>query len=134
MKNYTITRDQLKNIHEIACDSWKSKIQTYTLRNPFGNSYEFTQSEVDEMFKAATPSQLPVLEGIFGKQTREIDLSTGTIDGKVLFDTYGNITSALMCVRTGGEYENKAFILNETYNWQLEYDINGHICLVPTRK
>jgi hypothetical protein len=134
MTKYTITRIQLKEIHEVACDSWKSKIQTYTLRNPFGNTFEFTQAEVNEMFKAATTNQKPVLEGIFGKQTREIDLSTGHVDGKVLFDTNRNLLSALMCVRTGGTYGNKAFILDETYNWDLVRDTNGNLCLVPTRK
>jgi hypothetical protein len=104
------------------------------MENPFGNTFEFTQAEVNEMFKAATTNQKPVLEGIFGKQTREIDLSTGHVDGKVLFDTNRNLLSALMCVRTGGTYGNKAFILDETYNWDLVRDTNGNLCLVPTRK
>jgi len=134
MKKYTITRIQLKEIHDISCVSWKSKIQTYTLRNPFGNTFEFTQEEVDTMFKAATLDQTPVLEGIFGKQTREIDLSKGTVDGNVLFDTTRNLTNALMCVRAGGKYENKAFILSDVYNWELVKDVNNNLCLVPTRK
>lgn len=134
MKKYTITRIQLKEIHDISCVSWKSKIQTYTLRNPFGNTFEFTQAEVNEMFKAATTRQKPFLEDIFGKQLEDIDLSKGTVDGNVLFDTTRNLTNALMCVRAGGKYENKAFILSDVYNWELVKDVNNNLCLVPTRK
>ena len=134
MKKYEITRAQLKEIHDIACDSWKCKIQTYTLRNPFGNTFEFTQTEVDEMFKAATANQMPVLEGIFGKQTREIDLSTGFVDGNGLFNSNGELTNALMCVRLGGKYANEAFVLNNDYDWEILKDVHGQLCLVPTRK
>ena len=134
MKKYTITRDQLKSIHDVACDAWKSKIQTYTLRNPFGNTFEFTQEEVGTMFKAATLDQTPVLEGIFGKQTREIDLSGGLVDGNVLFDNNRSLDNALMCVRLSGEYENKAFVLNNEYNWEIVDDGGDNPCLVPTRK
>jgi len=134
MKKYEIRRQELKKIHDVACNDWKEKITEYALRNPFGNTIEFTQIEVDEMFKAATLEQLPILEGIFGKQTAEIDLSGGLVDGKVLFDTNRNLTNALMCVRASGKYENKAFILNDRYNWELVKDANYQLCLVPTRR
>lgn len=133
MTKYTITRIQLKEIHEVACDSWKSKIQTYTLRNPFGNTFEFTQAEVNEMFKAATTNQKPVLEGIFGKQTKDIDLSTGMVDGKELFNAV-SFENPLIAVRQFFEFKNKAFYLNDEYNWEIVKDGNGEICLVPTRK
>lgn len=131
---YSITREQLKSIHDVACGGWKEKITEYAKRNPFGLMIEFTQAEVDTMFKAATPPQLPVLERVFGKQTSELDLSGGTVDGKELFNTHGNLDSALMCVRSSGNYGNRAFILDETYNWDLVRDTNGNLCLVPTRK
>jgi hypothetical protein len=136
MKNYTITREQLQKIHDVACSEWKGTILGYSRRNPFGNTIEFIQEEVDGMFKAATLDQTPVLEGIFGKQTREIDLSGGTVDGLELFirSERATITNALMCVRSRGEYENKAFILNTGYNWDLVKDANDQLCLVPTRK
>jgi hypothetical protein len=136
MKKYTITRDQLKSIHDVACDAWKSKIQTYTLRNPFGNTFEFAQEEVDTMFKAATLDQTPVLENIFGKQTREIDLSTGHVDGLELFikGDVGTIDDTLMRVRRHYEYKNKAFLLNNHFDWKIVTDGIGCKCLVPTRK
>jgi hypothetical protein len=134
IKTIEITRTQLKEIHDVACNSWKSKIQTYTLRNPFKNTIEFTQSEVDEMFKAATLDQTPVLEGIFGKQIEDIDLSKGTVDSNVLFDTNGDLTNTLITVRRFYEFTNKAFILNDVYNWELVKDSKGVTCLIPTRK
>ena len=134
MKKYTITREQLKEIHDVACGGWKEKITEYAGRNPFGDTIAFTQTEVDEMFKAATTSQTPVLENIFGKQTAEIDLSTGFVDGKTLFDDNKKITNTLTCVRTGGKYANKAFVLNNDYDWELVKDNCNYLCLVPTRK
>jgi hypothetical protein len=134
MKNYTITREQLQKIHDVACSEWKGTILGYSRRNPFGNTIEFIQEEVDGMFKAATLDQTPVLENIFGKQTAEIDLSTGFVDGKTLFDNNGNIENTLMCVRVGGTYKNKAFILDNGFNWNIWGDDNGQLCLVPTRK
>ena len=134
MKNYTITREQLQEIYDVACSEWKETILKYSRRNPFGNTIEFIQEEVDTMFKAATLDQTPVLENIFGKQTAEIDLSTGKVDGKVLFDINKELINALMCVRASGKYENIAFILNDEYNWDLVKDANHQLCLVPTRK
>ena len=132
---HTVTRTQLEEIHNVACAAWRDTIVKYANRNPFGNTIEFTQKEVDAMFAASNNIQTPVLEGIFGKQTAEIDLSTGEIDGKTLFGNNRNLTKALMCVRASGKFENKAFILNEEYNWELvKEDLHGYICLVPTRK
>ena len=134
-KTHSITRSQLEEIYDVACAAWRDTIVKYANRNPFGNTIEFTQTEVDAMFAASNNIQIPVLEGIFGKQTAEIDLSTGEIDGKTLFGNNRNLTKALMCVRASGKFENKAFILNEEYNWELvKEDLHGYICLVPTRK
>ena len=136
MKKYTITRDQLKSIHDVACGRWMEKITEYAGRNPFGNTIEFTQEEVDEMFKASSKAQTPVLEGIFGKQTREIDLSTGHVDGLKLFikGEGGTIDDTLMRVRSRCEYKNKAFLLNDQFDWKIVTDEVGCKCLVPTRK
>ena len=98
MKNYTITREQLQKIHDVACPSWKELILGYSRRNPFGSAIEFLQEEVVAMFVASNLGQRAVLEGIFGKQTAEIDLSTGKVDGKVLFDVNRDLNHALMCV------------------------------------
>ena len=55
----TITKTELKRIHDIACDAWKSKIIEYTKRNPFGDTIEFTEKEVKEMISASTKKTTP---------------------------------------------------------------------------
>ena len=67
-KMITVTKKELGKIYEVACTTWKARIQDLTLRNPFGTDIELSQAEIDEMFKAATKDQIPTLESIFGKQ------------------------------------------------------------------
>ena len=44
----------------------------------------------------------------------------------------------LMCVRTVAEYAGKSFYLNEgtnkSINWEIKRDMNGKLCLVPTKE
>lgn len=42
--------------------------------------------------------------------------------------------STLITRRRGGEFEDKAFYLNETYNWRIVTDTSGYDILVPTKK
>jgi hypothetical protein len=134
MEKIEITRTQLKEIHDIACNEWKEIITKYANRNPFGNTINVIQKEVDRMFASSDDNQKTVLEGIFGKQSKDIDLSKGTVDGKILFDNNGHPNDGLMCVRGYGDYKNKAFLLNDDYNWELVKDRSGNPCLAPTRK
>ena len=71
MNNQTITRDNLKRIYDIACSSWKTKIEGYAKRNPFNSEIEFSQSEIDEMFKASDSKQKELLSQFF-KQPSDI--------------------------------------------------------------
>ncbi len=64
-KTQTITRDNLKAIYDIACSSWKNKLEGYAKRNPFESEIQLTQSEIDEMFKASDSSQIKVLKKFF---------------------------------------------------------------------
>ena len=65
MENQIITRENLKAIHDVACDGWKTKLADYAKRNPFQLEIELTQAEVDEMFKASDASQTKVLKKFF---------------------------------------------------------------------
>lgn len=70
----TVPVTDVLKIHNIACDAWKSKIAAgYLPRVNAKQEIKFTQTEVDFMFKAATEAQLPVLEEVFGKQSKPID-------------------------------------------------------------
>lgn len=65
MEKQIITRENLKAIHDVACDSWKTKLEGYASRNPFNPEIELTQPEVDEMFKASDANQTKVLNKFF---------------------------------------------------------------------
>lgn len=63
----TITREQLKEIHDIACYDWKKKIEIIASNQPFGD-IELSNTQVKEMRNAATSTQKPTIEKIFGKE------------------------------------------------------------------
>jgi hypothetical protein len=132
----TVSITEVLKIHSIACSSWKSIISSnYLPRVDNAQNITFNQHEIDAMFKAATETQLPTLENIFGKQVKEPTLKD-IADGKPLFRENPNGgTTAMIEVRTGGsDLAYKAFWLNSTYNWELKKDNEGVLCLVPTPK
>ena len=61
----TITKTELKRIHDIACETWRNKIVEYTKRNPFGDTIDFSEKEIQEMVSASTAEQLPIVKEIF---------------------------------------------------------------------
>jgi hypothetical protein len=133
-KTHTVTRAQLKEIWDVACTAWKDTIVKYANKSAFNDTIELTDNEVYTMFKAATLDQTPVLESIFGKQSKNIDLSTWMRKGNIFVNNSTSFHNALMCIRAGGEFKNNAFILNSDYNWDLVKEPDGYMCLVPTRK
>lgn len=90
MKN-SIQREQLKQIHDIACDTWKKKIISYGAKYPFSDTITFTEKQIGEMISACTKEQLPVLKGIFEIKNNWEDIKTvdeackylGEIDNEV---------------------------------------------------
>jgi len=112
----TIKREQLQEIHDIACSTWKSKIKELAQDQPFGD-IELSQTQVDEMFGAATSTQLPVLEKIFGKQEEPISHILSMIE-----------------IRKQGNLYKKSIFLPTQYTWEIVKDSDGVDCLVPTRK
>ena len=87
-KTYQVKKAELEQIHHVACGDWKTRIAELTLRNPFGELVELTQTEVDEMFDAATSSQLPVLYKIFGEREK-IDFDRIKMGSKVMIQYTG---------------------------------------------
>ena len=129
----TIKREQLQEIHDIACDTWKQIITNIASGQPFGD-IELSKSLVDEMFKAATPIQLPVLVNIFGKQREELDLRVALdvkVDGLSLFGGLETShTEAFIVLPSPFSKEDRnKFYLNPNYNWELVDDE-----LIVTRK
>ena len=58
----TITRKQLELIYNVACGTWKEKIEKLAKRDPFSNNIVLTNDEVIEMFKASNIEQTKVLK------------------------------------------------------------------------
>lgn len=66
-KTFKITRQQLEEIHNIACNDWKIRIVDITdsVLGKFKNEGVLNYDIVKKMFKAATQKQLPTLQRIF---------------------------------------------------------------------
>lgn len=113
----TIKREQLFEIHNVACSAWKEKITDMAKRQPFGD-ISLTQPAVDEMFKAANADQKVVLEKIFGKQEKmDMDAILRQIE-----------------VRKNHSLSGVSFFLPYNYTWKIVTDSNDVQCLVPTKK
>ena len=57
-----ISRKKLQSIHNVACSTWKSKIEEYVAASgPFDEKITLTNEQVDEMFKASDSTQKAVL-------------------------------------------------------------------------
>jgi hypothetical protein len=119
-----IKREQLLEIHNIACSTWKSKIEQLATKSLFGTEIELTQAQVDEMFKAATSTQLPTLENIFGKQLKELDFRSQSIQLHVdNIKVFGgsDLTAADSFIGLPRHEGTKdTFFLNPNYTWKLD--------------
>ena len=123
MDTITVTKQELGKIYEVACTTWRTKIQDLTLRNPFGTDVELSREEINEMFKAADANQTLVLESIFGEQHKEIDLRSNTInhtvDGIAVFGNSAMSRRGSLIGLPVTEATQCEFWLNPDYNWVL---------------
>jgi hypothetical protein len=85
---YTRSVEDMMKIHNVACDVWKRVILKEYIQkvNPYDGMIEVTEKQIDAMFIAATPAQVPVLEEVFGKQKKEIDWSRIKTGSKVMIE------------------------------------------------
>lgn len=90
-KVYTRSIEDMMKIHNVACSAWKELILDRYIRrvDPRNGMIEVTEGEIDEMFNAATPAQVPVLEEVFGKQKKEIEWSRIKTGSKVMIQNTG---------------------------------------------
>jgi hypothetical protein len=65
----TIPVSELKRIHDVACSAWKLKIQSMV--SPFQDEVFVSNEQIEEMLKAATSTQKPVVEDVFKTYVRE---------------------------------------------------------------
>lgn len=95
MKTIKVKKSDLKDIYDIACLAWKDKIRDIANRDVFSDTVLLKQSEIDEMFKAATTSQRPVLVDIFGEPKKEIDFDKIKTGSKVMIEYSGQHCSGI---------------------------------------
>ena len=62
METKKITRLGLKELHDIACNTWKNKLEEIGGRSIFSDVVEVTDYEIKQMFEAATDVQKEVLK------------------------------------------------------------------------
>ncbi len=115
MNTQKLSRQGLKEIHSIACSSWKLTLEGWGSRNPL--------EEIDIMFDAADNKQKSILSKYLKQDDGSVDLSG-----------YGISYSNIIEIRKSGEYEDKSFWLSESYNWEIKKDSIGKLCLIPTKK
>jgi len=120
METQKLSRQGLKEIHSVACSSWKTTLEQFGRRNPLEDYIELTQEEVDGMFKACTENQLPIVSKYLKQDDGSVDLSNGY--------------NGLIAVRLTCEYANKSFCLSPSYDWEIKKDRSGYECLIPTKK
>ncbi len=129
METQRLSRQGLKEIHSVACPTWKNHLEIYGRRNPLEDYIEFTREEVDHIFKACTADQLPIVS----KYLKQDD---GTLDLKNVQGGFIGLTDnvSLIALRTKCEYGDKSFWLNSNYNWEIKRDTDNVLCLIPTKK
>jgi hypothetical protein len=87
----TVHVSQVLKIHAVACPHWRPKIAGYLPRINPDQNITFDESEVREMFEAATPKQKPVLESIFGTLSKPIEWDKIKTGSKVMIKPTGKI-------------------------------------------
>lgn len=69
--NQTITREQLKQIYDVACSNWKKTLLEWANEKPFNNIISLTNKKVNNMFKASNLDQEKVLESVGLKSNKK---------------------------------------------------------------
>jgi uncharacterized membrane protein YheB (UPF0754 family) len=131
METQKVSRQGLKEIHGVACGNWKEKLLTYGSRNPFEDYIELSNKEVTEMFKACDTKQRKIVSKyLTEKVPKDLESIIKNIGPVRLHD----LTQGLISTRVGGKHEYKAFVLDKQFDWIMDFDDNGFLCLIPTNK
>jgi hypothetical protein len=131
METQKLSRQGLKEIHGVACSYWKGKLQGMGIRNPLENYIELTQEEVDKIFNACTKEQLPIVSKYLTKYEGSVDVTKFKVEGNGILDD--NKSSYIIRDREMGKYRKKSFLLSPNYDWKIQKDEYGELCLIPTK-
>lgn len=131
MKKYKVTRAQMKDIYNMACSGWQPKIEKLVkdYGDIFYDEVDLPEEEVEKMFRAATPEQLPTLKEIFPREKCDnIESMADTFCNGVTYSQYPKDSEGAMISATGNHPTN-SFFLSHNFNWE----IKGQT-LIPTPK
>ena len=128
METQKLSRQGLKEIHSVACSSWKETLEQFGRRNPLEDYIELTQEEINIMFDACTKEQLPIVSKYLKKDDGSVDIM------KFKCEIYDNDGRAVIEKRVIGQYQNKSFYLDDKFDWEIRKDEYGESCLIPTKK
>ena len=128
-----ISRTNFKEIYDVACPAWTTKLQKYAERTPFAEKIYLTNLEINQMFDAATEEQRKVIiKYLKPVEDKNVYINkTSTIlnsDHTLLRIEY---KSSLLLEPS---FTNKGFYLGNGFNWKIENDEVGGQFLVPTVK
>jgi len=139
----SITREALESIYDVACSTWRSKLESFVAdQGLFKKEYTLTGEQVDEMFKASSSEQKAVLVKAGLKQSgpAKIDLTKNTIttpDGLETFNplTTNEGTDHMISLRSSGndKYDGNCYYLSSRFEWTIEQDRSTTV-LVPKFK
>jgi hypothetical protein len=130
MDTQKLSRQGLKEIHSIACSSWKITLEGWGSRNPLEDYIELTQEEVNNMFDASDNNQKSILSKYLKQDDGSVDVTKFNVSGKGFCDNNHYIIRD----REIGKYKRKSFLLSSQYSWEFREDEIGELCLIPTKK
>jgi hypothetical protein len=128
METQKLSRKGLKEIHSVACSTWKVNLENYSKRNTLEDFIELTNIEVGHMFNSCTKEQLPIVSKYLKQDDGSVDISKVVYgqDGVLLNNKYIVRHNAITSITNG-------FWLNPDYNWEVKM-ISDTPFLVPTKK
>ena len=130
METQKLTRKGLKEIHSVACSTWKVNLENYSKRNTLEEFIELTNIEVGHMFNSCTKDQLPIVSKYLKQDDGSVDVTNFPLSGKGFCD--GNFY--IIRDSEWGEYKKQSFLLSQRYDWEIKTDNVGQLCLIPTKK
>ena len=128
MEIQKLSRQGLKEIHSVACSNWKAVLEKYGANSPLEDYIELTREQVNNMFKACTKEQLPIVSKYLKQDDGSVDIMKFKCE---IYDADGR---AVIEKRFDGEYAHKSLLLDEEYAWEIKQDSKGYLCLIPTKK
>ena len=128
MDTQKLSRKGLKEIHSIACSTWKNTLEQYGSRNPLEDYIELSQKEIDMMFNASDDNQKSILSKYLKQNDGSINFDN------LLGDGYKLNERQLIGKRTYGQYKSKSFYLDNKFDWKIQKDEYGELCLIPTKQ